>query len=371
MQSSSPPKFSLDTLMSTVLPSLDMNVPVDDAPKKFKRSRPPPVAAPPAPAPSQAQTPAHIYKSPLPTDMAIAAAAAFRSDTAAPSPAAPSPMSTSTSAATAATSTNTNKSKSKWNRKRKAGKQGNSGAKTTNPDLNPTALMPETAGSSTNQSGSNNKKSKIYHNAKHQPKNKPAIELDADEKTKKWVRLHRKDPQMITRNLDGTPDAVGVSGNKDDDEDFSTLLLKHVEQSNKMLQRDLELQSKKMLEEQKLQAELLASQAAGFMDPLQQQGGSSAGQPSLLSLEQQPETQMNKQGQIHKKAGGKPFVPWKDCTYFLKGHCPKGETCTFKHDLEARNAQLFKPLPEDARKARGVCKFEKSGSCTKGDLSEG
>ncbi|KAI8605336.1 hypothetical protein EDD21DRAFT_148728 [Dissophora ornata] len=178
MQSSSPPKFSLDTLMSTVLPSLDMNVPVDDAPKKFKRSRPPPVAAPPAPAPSQAQTPAHIYKSPLPTDMAIAAAAAFRSDTAAPSPAAPSPMSTSTSAATAATSTNTNKSKSKWNRKRKAGKQGNSGAKTTNPDLNPTALMPETAGSSTNQSGSNNKKSKIYHNAKHQPKNKPAIELD-------------------------------------------------------------------------------------------------------------------------------------------------------------------------------------------------
>ncbi|KAI8605337.1 hypothetical protein EDD21DRAFT_299656 [Dissophora ornata] len=104
------------------------------------------------------------------------------------------------------------------------------------------------------------------------------------------------------------------------------------------------------------------------MDPLQQQGGSSAGQPSLLSLEQQPETQMNKQGQIHKKAGGKPFVPWKDCTYFLKGHCPKGETCTFKHDLEARNAQLFKPLPEDARKARGVCKFEKSGSCTKGDL---
>ncbi|KAF9991700.1 hypothetical protein BGZ65_000220, partial [Modicella reniformis] len=84
-------------------------------------------------------------------------------------------------------------------------------------------------------------------------------------------RFEKNDPQSIIRNLDATPDLVGVSA----EEDFSTLLLQHVEHKNKMIERDLQKQKSVMKQEQKKQTKLLAAQAAQLAtDPQMPQASS-------------------------------------------------------------------------------------------------
>ena len=97
------------------------------------------------------------------------------------------------------------------------------------------------------------------------------------------------------------------------EEDFSSLLLKHVEHSNKILQRDLEIQSKMMLEDQKKQGELLAAQAALLSNPAASVSDTKKAAPEGARNQRQSQQNRNKD-----KA---PFVPRKDCVYFLKGHC--------------------------------------------------
>ncbi|KAF9139548.1 hypothetical protein BG015_001982, partial [Linnemannia schmuckeri] len=199
------------------------------------------------------------------------------------------------------------------------------------------------------------------------------------------------DPQTIARNLDAQPELVGVS--KDDD--FSELLIQHVTHTNKMLQRDLQEQSRKMLAEQKRQAELLAAQVAGLAAP----GDNTASSSTTLAPKQEQQEpphghqynnnnnniqkashqNRNSQGnnsnngQPHQKRQQTPFVPKKDCVYFLQGTCRKA-VCTFKHDIEAQQAAMAAKEADSAskreasRKARGVCNFEKVGSCAKGDM---
>ncbi|KAF9320074.1 hypothetical protein BG003_007245 [Podila horticola] len=159
----------------------------------------------------------------------------------------------------------------------------------------------------------------------------------------------RANPQRIARNMDARPELVGVTN--EPDEDFSTLLLQHVEITNKELQKDLEEQSKKMLQEQKRQAALLSKQAAELSAPVKE-----------------PSTQQNTE---------KPreFIPRKPCNYYLKGTCFK-KVCTFRHDPndlppEMRNAPPVQRVERvetaESKSRRGVCKFEKSGACIKGE----
>ncbi|KAF9131176.1 hypothetical protein BGW39_002146 [Mortierella sp. 14UC] len=192
------------------------------------------------------------------------------------------------------------------------------------------------------------------------------------------------DPQTIARNLDSQPELVGVS--KDDD--FSELLIQHVTHTNKMLQRDLQEQSRKMLAEQKRQAELLAAQVAGLAAPGDNTAESSTtpqakeGQHNTntnnnsnnqKSTHQNRNNNNNNVGQPHQRRQQTPFVPKKDCVYFLQGTCRKA-VCTFKHDIAAQQAALAgkeadaEVRREASRKARGVCNFEKAGACAKGDM---
>lgn len=123
------------------------------------------------------------------------------------------------------------------------------------------------------------------------------------------------------------------------DDDFSELLIQHVTHTNKMLQRDLQEQSRKMLAEQKRQAEHLAAQVAGLTAPgdaaeapsttptltqAQQHGhqhNNSNQKSALQSRNNQGNN--NNNGQPHQKRQQTPFVPKKDCMYFLQGTCRK------------------------------------------------
>ncbi|KAG0313628.1 hypothetical protein BGZ99_008681 [Dissophora globulifera] len=344
MQRSEAPKFSLDALLSTELPSLDTAaLPVDDGvPKKFKRSRPSPgQAAPPAsaptlastftsastmestPAPTQAQKPPSKKRKqpqkqqrqhkqpqqPLSADMAIAAAAATAT------------VSADAGSGPSNTSTASNINHGNGNRKRRKQLSGR-----PQPTKNA-----ESSGS---------------------------------------LIRRRKETQKHYRNLDAMPEAVGVSTNKDDDMDFSTLLLKHVEHTNKILQRDLEIQNEKMLKEQKLQTEQLKAQAAAVLQSTTAAATLGSAKDLTSTTNATASALMPQNQHIQEQLNGKqkkPFVPRKNCNLYLKGSCRR-EVCNFKHDPEALKAKMLEPPPEEVRKARGICKFEKSGSCTKGDL---
>ncbi|KAF9920483.1 hypothetical protein FBU30_009697 [Linnemannia zychae] len=374
MDGQAPAKLSLDSLMSTVLPSLDVGTSSSNATKKFKRVRPPPGStstAPPASAPLLSSTmpmPAAVVSNPhipknTPSDIAAAAQAVF----AAPSSSTPT-----------STTNSNNNAKTKSNKKRnRKQKKKNNGDLQDGPQEPPTAVAVESntlapsnqAGPGKQTKHSNHKKSKF-------------------------------ESQMIARNLDAQPELVGVS--KDDD--FSELLIQHVTHSNKMLQRDLEEQSKKMIEEQERQAKLLADQAAGLTAP----GDIAADQGSLTSfqpnqgqqqhglhntnnnnnnrsknnknnknndqkLKKQNRNNPGSDEQSQQKRQQTPFAPKKDCVYFLQGTCRRA-VCTFKHDIAAQQAAMaaneaeMEAKREASRKERGICNFEKSGTCAKGDM---
>ncbi|KAF9548566.1 hypothetical protein EC957_006120 [Mortierella hygrophila] len=364
MEGQTPAKLSLDSLMSTVLPSLDVNTPSVNASKKFKRVRP---TASSQPAPSSAGAPAtattpHVPKNVL-SDIAAAAQAAFT----APTSSTPAPTTTAINE----NQTNTNNlSNSAKKRNRKLKRKNNS-----NNQGGPAGSVPASSETKNNQAGPSS-------NQKQGAKRKSNVNANLG---KKNYKRSKYDPQIIARNLDAQPELVGVS--KDDD--FSELLIQHVTHTNKMLQRDLQEQSRKMLAEQKRQAELLAAQVAGLAAPAdtaatpltaptprqdQQHGHqhNNNNQKSALQIKNN-QGNNNNNGQPHQKRQQTPFVPKKDCTYFLQGTCRKA-VCTFKHDIEAQQAAMAAKeadltiMREASRKARGVCNFEKVGSCAKGDM---
>ncbi|KAF9111707.1 hypothetical protein BGX27_004549 [Mortierella sp. AM989] len=355
-------KFSLDSLMSRVLPSLDINVPpVADGSKKFKRVRPVegavtmttagyvnmnPTVAPVAPVsttvsasiPAVAPASAPTQQKPavgatlvsgskpnIPSDMAAAAASLF------------SEPAIATATTTTATAGSTKKNR-RGSKKRKGGSNSVSGEIGAEPSIAAGSIQSSSeSGVALNvldhsrtekpQQKNNRKRKKGQHtNSQHGTNNEGGNRSESkqqhDGKQKKTRR--KLDPQSLVRNLDATPELVGVSA----DDDFSTLLVKHVEHSNKMLQRDLEKQSKMMMEEQKKQARLLASQAAQLSDP-------QAASPAQPQQQQQQQQQQKKPNLNNPKT---PFVPRKDCIYFLKGFCRNEGECTFRHDVEARNA---------------------------------
>jgi uncharacterized membrane protein len=124
------------------------------------------------------------------------------------------------------------------------------------------------------------------------------------------------------------------------DDDFSELLIQHVTHTNKILQRDLQEQSRKMLAEQKRQAEILAAQVAGLATPGDSTSESSASSTAPQVNQGQRSTNNNNNnnqkptnqnrnnnntnnGQPHQKRQQAPFIPKKDCVYFLQGTCRK------------------------------------------------
>ncbi|KAF9356740.1 hypothetical protein BGX26_004854 [Mortierella sp. AD094] len=382
-------KFSLDSLMSRVLPPLDINVPpTTDGSKKFKRVRPvegavatattttttttaatsttatsgyvsmnptvtpasaiavvvptptatASIAAPTSQKPNVRATLAPSSKPYIPSDMAAAAASIFAVPAIVSTP---TPASAGKEASTESTAGTTKKGR-RANKKRKGGQNngpGSTGAVAS--DAAGSIQIPSQGGATLNkddpsgiskpQQKNNRKRKKGQNNNNNQnANNEEGSRSDSKQQYEgRNKKIRRKnDPQLLVRNLDATPELVGVST----EDDFSTLLVKHVEHSNKMLQRDLEKQSKMMMEEQKKQAKLLATQAAQLSDP----------QAAQQALEQQQKQQQQQQQQQQKKhpqnKNKTPFVPRKDCIYFLRGFCRNEKECTFRHDVEARNA---------------------------------
>ncbi|KAK3839144.1 MAG: hypothetical protein JOS17DRAFT_728195 [Linnemannia elongata] len=383
MEGQTPAKLSLDSLMSTVLPSLDVNTSSANATKKFKRVRPPPTAASTQPAPSSslgAPTTASTIPPPAPPSIAAATTTTpnipknVPSDIAAAAQAVFSAPSSSTPAPTTVT---INESQSNTNNLSNSAKKRNRKLKRKNNSNN----QGDSAGSVPAFSETKNNQAGPSSNQKQGPKRKNNINANPGKSNKR----SKYDPQTIARNLDAQPELVGVS--KDDD--FSELLIQHVTHTNKMLQRDLQEQSRKMLAEQKRQAELLAAQVAGLAapgdaaaapstTPTPMQGQQHGHQHSNNNQKSVPQNRNNQgnnnnNGQPQQKRQQTPFVPKKDCMYFLQGTCRKA-VCTFKHDIEAQQAAMAAKEAdstikrEASRKARGVCNFEKVGSCAKGDM---
>ncbi|KAI1297624.1 hypothetical protein EDD11_007017 [Mortierella claussenii] len=394
-------KFSLDSLMSRVLPSLDISVPPPaEGSKKFRRVRPAegaitaalptmansvmPAASitatttaaskvtnTPAPAPASAlaleaasmasrrtglPVPEHKSLLSLPADMAVAAQAAF----AASAPLQPTSISpetgdiSSSMVVSAGSAVVGNGGGTKKNRKRRHGKGAAKANQSTaiveKSEMGDTAIFDHPTGENSTtggvkrrkpNSGQANKRSNNNNKSKgpaadgdHFGQRASESGNDHQPRESRSAKSHRKraNPQMAVRNLDATPELVGVS--KEDD--FSTLLVKHVEHTNKMLQRDLEKQSREMLEVQKKQAKLLADQTAILANPEE-------AAKKLQEQQVQQQRQQQKQTQNRKDGKGKGkalFVPRKDCMYWLKGFCRNETSCTFKHDPEAQRAHL-------------------------------
>ncbi|KAG0251039.1 hypothetical protein BG011_007889 [Mortierella polycephala] len=350
MEGSSHPKPSLDSLMTTVLPALDvtLNTPPTNK-KKFKRVRNRQEADSASLSTTQPAEQAEHKKNnvqlnkkqqPISSDMAAAAAAVFNHPTMDTTPA-PTQHPNNHRSGQKTRGTFVNKRKGNWQ------------------DRSNRSASVASEASEISSIGTADSSEHIKGNKRHRN----------DGKEQRWR------PKGRTRKgvyPDSRADLVGVS----QEDDFSTLLLKHVEHKNKMLQRDLEEQSRKLLEEQKKQVELLNAQTAVLMNPtlLSQNQTTSSPTPnseSIANPAQQPRTT--------------PFIPRKHCVHFLKGRCGMAEKCTFKHDIEYRDEQNAlkaqqAPLrppppppvipvdPEEARRARGVCKYAKSGSCIKGNL---
>ncbi|KAG0037133.1 hypothetical protein BGZ82_003090 [Podila clonocystis] len=348
------PKVSLDSLMSGLI---DL-APPQDAPKKFKRVRgqptqgqthQTPTATTPTPAPEPGTGPSMSLPSTIvstepkqtPTvkappkakqsrqessvaaDMAAAAAAIFADRV-------PVPLSEPVNVFTLTGNTAPLAGKKRKNKpKKRKSAPGEATGQATG--------QAETQGST----------------PKKQKKNPEITSQRPGQRNNIMRSSRRANPQRIARNMDARPELVGVTN--EPDEDFSTLLLQHVEITNKELQKDLEEQSKKMLQEQKRQAALLTKQAAELSAPVQE-----------------PFTQQN----TEKKP--REFIPRKPCNYYLKGTCFK-KVCTFRHDPndlspEMRNAPPVQRVERvervetaESKSRRGVCKFEKSGSCVKGE----
>ncbi|KAF9285677.1 hypothetical protein BGZ68_003640 [Mortierella alpina] len=372
--------LSLDSLVSAVLPSLDTSV--ADGARKHRRVRQPattPVSngtvgtagteavaaaqqattAAPKPSIQPANLPKGITS--LGPDMAVAAAAAF----AIPTPSTtPSPLlsvsknaaeATPAAAATDAAATGTKKKRKNKKRKNNQGAAADPSAAESSGATTQKAPQPAKTGISGPAHG-NASHSKPGQNKNNKRKQNHNTHGDGHDEGK-FKKVHKKDTQKYVRGLDARPELVGVSK----EEDFSSLLLKHVEHSNKILQRDLEMQSKKMLEDQKKQGELLAAQAALLNNPA-----------ALVSDTKKPATEATRNqrpNQQHRNKEKTPFIPRKDCVYFLKGHCLHETSCKFKHDIEAQAAALAetKLLEAEKKKARGVCKYAIAGSCTNGD----
>ncbi|KAK3848069.1 MAG: hypothetical protein J3R72DRAFT_518776 [Linnemannia gamsii] len=361
MDGQTPAKLSLDSLMSTVLPSLDVNTSVGNATKKFKRVRPPPGSVPPVssgsstsavPAPQVHAATPHIPKN-VPSDIAAAAQAVFS---------APTPFTPAATAVMTVNSDNSNIPNPGGNKKRfRKSKKKNSGNNQGGPSVSTTETNTPTPNNQAGPPSNQNQVAKRKNNNNHPGKGQKRSKLD---------------PQTIARNLDAQPELVGVSN----DDDFSELLIQHVTHTNKMLQRDLQEQSRMMLAEQKRQAELLAAQVAGLAAPEESSAESSAapqhkqGQHNnnQKSTHQNRNNNSSNNGQPQQKRQQTPFVPKKDCVYFLQGTCRKA-VCTFKHDIAAQQAAMAakevdsEVKREAGRKARGVCNFEKAGACAKGD----
>ncbi|KAG0273824.1 hypothetical protein BGZ95_010355 [Linnemannia exigua] len=347
--------------MSIVLPSLDVDSSAGNATKKFKRVRPQPGSTPPVlsgsstsavPASQAATTTPHIPKN-VPSDIAAAAQAVFS---------APTSFTPEATVTTTGNSDNSNNTNHGGNKKRfRKSKKKNNGNNQGGPSGSALATTETHTPTPNNQAGppSNQKQG-----AKRKNNNNPG----------KGQKRSKLDPQTIARNLDAQPELVGVS--KDDD--FSELLIQHVTHTNKMLQRDLQEQSRMMLAEQKRQAELLAAQVAGLAAPEESTAGSSTapqhkqGQHNNNQKSTHQHRNNNNNGQPQQKRQQTPFVPKKDCVYFLQGTCRKA-VCTFKHDIAAQQAAMAakeadsEVKREASRKARGVCNFEKAGACAKGD----
>ncbi|CAO3621406.1 unnamed protein product [Mucor hiemalis] len=87
----------------------------------------------------------------------------------------------------------------------------------------------------------------------------------------------------------------------------------------------------------------------------QQQGNHNQNQrPQPVSSDTLPDYHLPNENNFTQK----PFVPRKDCVYFLKGNCHAGDKCRFKHESPVGVAPAPPPAPPTV-----VCQFFKTGAC--------
>ncbi|KAF9912243.1 hypothetical protein BX616_010358 [Lobosporangium transversale] len=359
MHQSTGSKFTLDSLMTRVLPSLDVTVPIStEGTKKFKRIRPvtsTTLTAPNTPtaltsSTTTTTTTANITAIPA-TEIAATASAdigvtttSLGSKLGSPSHQLKTfkdiengaiPIQTASSSSTAtgtesqtATEAGTGITKSANKKRRRkhrkaaekvAGKPETIGKARAAGTITGTAIETETGttimsslDTTEDQGGKTRKQRKIEHSPSRQ---------------------HELRKKKLRRDFDARPELVGISK----EEDFSTLLVKHVEETNKKLQRDLEKQSQEMEAAQQKQAEQLLKATLGT--------ASLTTEPEAQRKQQQRQ-QQEKKGSDQKINPHSPsFVPRKNCNFWLKGHCRSGVNCTFRHDPALRNTASTTTTP--------------------------
>ncbi|GJJ72648.1 hypothetical protein EMPS_05006 [Entomortierella parvispora] len=427
-------KLSLEALKASVLPTLDITIPQGTGPTKFKRVRQPAgaashpssaslppasaintttttttaTAAPPAlelqkvsavkadtpannsvttaAATMTAATPATTFKKqaprqyskPVPDDLQAAAAAIFAPLT----PVATPDFSSESAAIVHSTGPKApGKEPDDHNKKkrRRKGKHNNNSNNNNNQTAEGSVAKDIAAvGVEMSEGTSAPKKQKMIHSgstataptttAAKKPKS-PNTGTTAAKR-----RANTKRVIKLARSLDSQPELVGLSAAPEDD--FDTLLNQHYEHTNKMLQRDIEEETRKAAEQIKKQQRELEALTAQMMLEVEAASNPApfSGTPATSSQSATKpldgSTQSGTKGPNSKEK--QPFVPRRDCMYYIKGRCFKDKECTFRHDPSAiqiaePQVQLPKIESEEVRRSRGVCRFHKTGCCTRGD----
>ncbi|KAG0233680.1 hypothetical protein BGW42_007266 [Actinomortierella wolfii] len=224
---------------------------------------------------------------------------------------------------------------------------------------------------------------------------------------------NRDDGQQLARNLDERPELVGLGTRAGGDDDFDALLTDHMQKTTQEMQQQMEAEAKRLEMIQKKQERLIkmneakmkreaeklaaaTTAAAAATATASTVSGEGAGQSAVASMEgvsggvaslssagtavtateavgsSAPQTAVKSAEEQTNSASTttKPqrkFIPRILCIYWARGRCTN-ENCTFKHDPSIPQRP---PSPPPApKKIDAICKYEKTGSCTRGDACQ-
>ncbi|KAF9969328.1 hypothetical protein BGZ73_008349 [Actinomortierella ambigua] len=194
----------------------------------------------------------------------------------------------------------------------------------------------------------------------------------------------RDDGQQLARNLDERPELVGLGANAGDD-DFDALLTNHMQKTTQEMQQQMEAEVKRLEKFQKEQERLLkeneakmkreaeklaaaAAAAAANADsntnatPTLSSGLTAAGASVSTASASPQDSPAASTAKPQRK-----FIPRILCIYWARGRCTN-ENCTFKHDPSI--PQRPPSPPAAPKKIDAICKYEKTGSCIRGDACQ-
>ncbi|KAG0262415.1 hypothetical protein DFQ27_002341 [Actinomortierella ambigua] len=204
---------------------------------------------------------------------------------------------------------------------------------------------------------------------------------------------NRDDGQQMARNLDERPDLVGLGTSAGGDDDFDALLTNHMQKTTQEMQQQMEAEVKRLEQFQKEQERLLKANEAKMKREAQKLAAANAAAAAAAAAAATTNTENNTSATPTSPSSGsaavtpvstiptssqdspasstaKPqrkFIPRILCIYWARGRCTN-ENCTFKHDPSI--PQRPASPPPAPKKIDAICKYEKTGSCTRGDACQ-